>query len=112
MKRKTRMGIVTNKMSEEVYNHLEKKAQTNELSQYIIKLVEKDLQDTFLKDQFEMVKGELENMYKTIDKMKHVFQTESDSDNSISDETLVNLNLVSDEEVNSEGFEESVDLDF
>lgn len=111
MKRKARMGIVTNKMSDEVYHHLEQKAKNNELSQYIIQLVEKDLQNNYLEDQFQLVQNELENVYKTIHKMKGVFQTQENTSPS-NDETLVNLELVSDDEIKKDGFDEAVDLDF
>lgn len=112
MKRKARIGIVTNKMSEQVYNHLEQKAQTNELSQYIISLVEKDLQNSFLQEQFTLVKSELEEMHSTINKMKKVFKQEEKMVEIGVEETLVNLDVVADEEVNKSGFEESVELDF
>ncbi|MEC1157706.1 MULTISPECIES: hypothetical protein [Cytobacillus] len=112
MKRKARIGIVTNKMSEQVYNHLEQKAQTNELSQYIISLVEKDLQNSFLQDQFFLVKSELEEMHSTINKMKKVFRQNEEVNVLANDETLVNLEVVSDEEVSKSGFEESVEMDF
>lgn len=112
MKRKARIGIVTNKMSEQVYNHLEQKAQTNELSQYIISLVEKDLRNSFLQDQFFLVKSELEEMYSTIHKMKDVFKKDEKTDDFNTVETLINLEVVADEEVNTSGFEESVEMDF
>lgn len=112
MKRKARIGIVTNKMSDIVYNHLDQKAQSNELSQYIISLVEKDLQHSFLQEQFSLVKSELEDMHSTINKMKKVFRQEEKAEVIYSEETLVNLEVVTDEEVNKSGFEESVEMDF
>ncbi|MFS8630288.1 MAG: hypothetical protein LOD92_03835 [Bacillales bacterium] len=41
--RKERMGFVTNRMSDEVYNQLNSKAQKNQLSKYINELVKRDL---------------------------------------------------------------------
>ena len=119
--RKARMGIVTNRMSEEVYSKLNEKAKNNDLSNYVIQLVEKDLQDEFLKEQFSVVK---QNVGEFDEKLNDLFYTLSSISDLLhkgnenievknsSSESLVNLDIVSDDKVSQLGFEESVDLDF
>lgn len=111
MTRKARIGIVTNKMSDDVYNQLMKKAGKNELSQYIISLVEKDLNQSFVDEQFQMVKSELSDIYKQINKVKSVFQTEQPKETS-GNESLISEKIVSDDEVDLNSEVESFEVDF
>ncbi|WP_281998853.1 hypothetical protein [Priestia flexa] len=69
--RKTRMGIVTNKMSDEVYEQLDSKALANELSKYLIQLVERDLEGEAIRDAFELAKDELIVISKVATELKY-----------------------------------------
>ncbi len=69
--RRTRMGIVTNKMSDEVYEQLASKAQENELSKYLIQLVQRDLEGEAIRDAFELAKDELRVISKVAMELKN-----------------------------------------
>lgn len=76
--KQTVFGLRTDHMSEEVYNHLEKKARSKKLATYIIQLVEQDLTQ---KEPFD-AKKELLNVSKNQEQMmnaiKQITQTISD----------------------------------
>lgn len=57
-------------MSEKVYAHLEFKAQQNELSKYIIELVERDLEKDAQTAAFTLAKNELQEISKVAKKLK------------------------------------------
>lgn len=69
--RRGRMGIVTNTMSDEVYSYLQQKAKRNELSKYIIKLVEMDMQKDLLQDQLTSTQRKLEEFNDSLLNMKY-----------------------------------------
>jgi hypothetical protein len=98
-------------MSDDGYNRLMQKAGKNELSQYIISLVEKDLNQSYIDEQFQLVKSELSNLYAEVNKFKSVFQTESPVKNDL-EYSLIDEKIVSDDEVNLDAEVESFDIDF
>lgn len=73
--RKGRMGIVTNRMSDEVYNMLNSKAQKNQLSQYIIELVEKDINNRYILEREKMVSEKMDDLERKIDTMDRLLDT-------------------------------------
>ncbi|WP_155918476.1 hypothetical protein [Heyndrickxia ginsengihumi] len=66
IKRRTRIGIVTNKMSDEVYSVLVQKGEKNELTQYVIGLVENDLNEKQLQNQVITLEKHFENLNQII----------------------------------------------
>lgn len=121
VQRKGRMGIVTNRMSDEVYARLDEKAQKNELSQYIIQLVEKDLKEEFLEKQYSLAEkkiGDFDHQFSgLLEKLSEMsdllhYGRPQTPVLPVSNESLVDLDIVSDEKVVKSGFEESVDIDF
>lgn len=67
--RKGRMGIGTNRMSDEVYNLLSSKAQTNQLSKYIIELVEKDINNRDILEREQLINAKMDDLERKIDTM-------------------------------------------
>jgi len=76
--KQTVFGLRTDHMSEEVYNHLEKKARSKKLATYIIQLVEQDLTQ---KEPFDAKKELLKvsnNQEQMMNAIKQITQTISD----------------------------------
>lgn len=67
--RKGRMGIGTNRMSDEVYNLLSSKAQSNQLSKYIIELVEKDINNRYILEREQLINEKMDDLERKIDTM-------------------------------------------
>lgn len=73
--RKGRMGIVTNRMSDEVYNMLNSKAQKNQLSQYIIELVQKDINNRYILEREQLMNEKMDDLERKIDTMDRLLDT-------------------------------------
>lgn len=73
--RKGRMGIATNRMSDEVYNMLNSKAQKNQLSQYIIELVEKDINNRYILEREKLMNEKMDALERKIDTMDRLLDT-------------------------------------
>jgi len=124
-KRRARIGIVTNRMSERVYTHLQEKANNNELTHYIVSLVEQDLAKedlwTFLltlrdeyghtlkqiKEQMEELSNEIRKLKKSIQSQERGFEPHERSEGSLVDDTIV-----PDEQVGESAIYESVFIDY
>ncbi len=70
--RKGRMGFVTNRMSDEVYNQLNSKAQKNQLSKYINELVEKDLNNRSAVEHNQNMNGKINELEQKIDNLEQL----------------------------------------
>lgn len=73
--RKGRMGFVTNRMSDEVYDMLNSKAQKNQLSQYIIELVEKDINNRYILEREQLMNEKMDDLEYKIDTMDRLLDT-------------------------------------
>lgn len=60
-RKRARFGIVTNSMSDEVYMLLDQKGKNQDLTQYIIGLVEKDIEKKNIKENYTFIKKEMED---------------------------------------------------
>jgi hypothetical protein len=60
-RKRARFGIVTNSMSDEVYMLLDQKGKNQDLTQYIIGLVEKDIEKKNIKENHTFIKKEMED---------------------------------------------------
>lgn len=116
-KRRTRFGIVTNRMSDKVYNLLDEKGKSNELTQYIIDLVEKDIEEQETQEKVNSVNNILDKLEDRIKILvKEAELNKNNKGRSFTkqrqSESLVDLNFVSDEEIVSSEIEEDLDLNF
>ncbi|PGO80477.1 hypothetical protein CN980_03320 [Bacillus cereus] len=76
--KQTVFGLRTDHMSEQVYNHLEKKARSKKLASYIIQLVEQDLvkKDAFnAKDELMEVARNQEHMMNALEQLTRKIST-------------------------------------
>lgn len=106
-KKKQRIAIVTNKMPDDVYKHLDMKAKNSELTQYIIQLVQRDLANESVRLEFNSLASEiisLKNEYKKISKI-YIYSGEA------VEEAMGFVTNVDDSEINEEGIDDDISLD-
>ena len=110
MTRKAKIAITTNKMPESVYRHLRSKSESGELSKYLIRLVEKDLDGIVMEEHISSMKEEMNELHSLIREMKKTCVVEPVVRKPM--DTLVHVEIVPDEEINPDGIRESTKLDF
>lgn len=104
-------------MSDKVYNLLDEKGKSNELTQYIIDLVEKDIEEQETQEKVNSVNNILDKLEDRIKILvKEAELNKNNKGRSFTkqrqSESLVDLNFVSDEEIVSSEIEEDLDLNF
>lgn len=106
------MAVVTNTMTDEVYEFLEKKANANKFTRYIIELVEKDMEQESYQIQMDKMKTSLNELQSKIEQINEQLNNKDDRPKGFEQESLLNLNFVPDSEVDPEGFDEPIEFDF
>lgn len=122
---RTRMGISTNPMPPHIYNLLEEKGKQNELTTYIIDLVQQDVEKREVSQQFQQmmdgfrlllqeiqgIQQELQEVREEVRELKR-FTRSSETVSSNVGESLISDHWVPEEEVKASSIHESFEILF
>jgi 6-phosphogluconolactonase/glucosamine-6-phosphate isomerase/deaminase len=106
-KRRARIGIVTGKMPDAVYERLNRKAEKSQLTQYIIELVERDLANETVQLDFDSLAKEIQSMRQEYKKIQKVFIYNGEEKT----EEIGKMEKADDKEINNEGISDAFSMD-